>query len=206
MRVTRFLPLFSEPARLDPRHRRRDTDRGGDGDPALARQMRSYLVLARRSASNLPLRASWRWAGCKRLGQDHPRRGARSADRPPPGARILESDRAQALARVSLRKRRSANRLIRRRLRRRSMPKMAAHAPQAFCRAAAASYWKPFMPARKTAMPAAPSREEAGCPFHGFWLDVDPAALEARIAGGARVPPTRHVPCWSPRSPPAPPR
>jgi aminoglycoside phosphotransferase family enzyme/predicted kinase len=156
----------------------------GDADPALPGQMQAYLDLARNLLDPAPPRlvalGGFSGSGKTTIAEAlAPRFGA------PPGARILESDR--------LRKRMhgvapetplgpqaytpEASQAVYAAMRERAA-KVLAGGGSAILEAVHARH--------QDREAAAAIAGGAGCPFHAFWLDVDPAALQARIATRAQ--------------------
>ena len=156
----------------------------GDGDPALPRQMQAYLDLARNLLDPAPPRLV-ALGGFSGSGKTTIAEALAPHFGTPPGARILESDRL-----------------------RKHMHGVAPETPlgpQAYTpevsqavyaamRERAAQVLAGGGSAILEAVHARPQDREAAAaiaremrrPFHGFWLDVDPAALQARIATRAQ--------------------
>ncbi len=152
----------------------------GDEDPALAGQMRAYLDLARSLLEPAPPRLV-ALGGFSGSGKTTIAEALAPHFGTPPGARILESDR--------LRKHMHG------------VSPETPLGPQAYTPEASQAVYAAMreraaqvlagggsvvleaVHARKQDRDAAAAiAREAGCPFHGFWLEVDPAALRARIA------------------------
>lgn len=156
----------------------------GDDDPALVRQMQRYLALAGDLLDPAP-QSLVALGGFSGSGKTTIAEALSPLIGTPPGARILESDRLRKhLHGVSPETPLGPQ----------AYTKEASQAVYAEMRARAASVLSAGGSVILEAVHARPEDRnaaaaiaaEAGCPFHGFWLDVDPVALEARIAGRAR--------------------
>jgi len=157
----------------------------GDDDPALARQMQRYLALAGELLDPAPARLV-ALGGFSGSGKTTIAEALSPLIGPPPGARILESDRLRKhLHGVSPETPLGPQ----------AYTKEASQAVYAEMRARAASVLSGGGSVILEAVHARPEDRDAaaaiarnaGCPFHGFWLDVDAAALEARIAGRGKT-------------------